>query len=171
MSSNLRMSVYTLMGLIDKDIPLATVTDKKSGRVFEMAWLSINLPEITLDGRIEPQQNLPAKLIGVLQMPPSSLSDTYRLNAEVIVIREKIDGAVPQSWSFRSARLTRAQQRKLIIASELIDTAKGPIIPRFVVEVGAQQVSKERAIVVRPKGLLFSSKAAAKRKSVGAKAG
>lgn len=171
MSSNLRMSVYTLMGLIDKDIPLATVTDKKSGRVFEMALLSINLPEITLDGRVEPQQNLPAKLIGALQIPPSSMSDTYRLNAEVIAIREKRDGAEPQSWTFRQARLSKVQLRKVISSSELIDPVKGPIIPRFIVEIGGKQVTHERAIVVRPKGLLFSSKAAAKRKSVSAKAG
>ncbi len=170
--STIRMSVYTLMGLVEKDVSLAAVTDKKSGRVFEIAIVSVNVAEITLDGRVDAQQNLPETLVSMLQIPSAVVTDTYRVKEEIFAIRERSTEANPQSWAVPMRRLTRAQQRKLIAASELMDATKGPIIPRFILETGIaahQAVSKQWGLALRPKGLLFSSKAA-KGKSKSAKA-
>ncbi|MBY0428438.1 MAG: hypothetical protein K2Q32_04375 [Alphaproteobacteria bacterium] len=181
--SNLRMRVYTLMGLISDDIPLATIklTDKKTKteRVFEMAVIRLNLPAVTLDGRVDEDNVLPIKQKLLVNMPiliagekTRSTSDEFRIHAEFIVIREKVqNGTEPQSWAFRVGTLTKGQQKKLIAASGLIDQVKGPIIPRFVMEVGAVR-NKEGSLgsgyVMRPAGLYFTSKPA-KGKSKGAK--
>ena len=173
--STIKMSVYTLMGLISKDIPLATITvrDKKSktDRVFEYAVISLNLAEITLTGGVEAETKLTKAFLTTMRAPLSRANEwvtdwsrEFRINAEFIAVRERhTDGTIGQSWAFRVADLTKPQRRKLITSSELTNSQKGPIIPRFTMEVGAgrnHEEALERRIVMRPAGLYFSSKAA-----------
>ena len=163
------------MGLISKDIPLATVTytDKKTKaeRVFEMAIIKLNLPAITLEGGIEENTKLPLPILNTLRAPinranewVTNWSNEFRLNAEFVVVRERqSDGAIVQSWAFRIADLTKPKLKKLIASSGLIDPQKGPIIPRFVMEVGAvrnEEGALASGIVMRPAGHYFSSKPA-----------
>lgn len=166
------MSVYTLLGLVEKDTKLATVTDKRTGRIFEYAVIKLNLPAVTLEGGVEADTALPKQLLTVLQAPQTrgtkawitSWSDEFRINAEFFAIREKrSDGKIGQSWAVRVGSVSKAQRNKLIAASGLSDPQKGPIIPRFLTEVGAGRNSAEaleRRIVMRPAGLYFSSKPA-----------
>ena len=178
--SNLRMSVYTLMGLISTDIPLATVTDKRSGRVFEIAAIKLNFPAVTLVGGLERDTKLPKTLLSILRPPQNRAkewvhdwSDEFRINAEFFAIRErKKDGTIGQSWAFRTGTLTKGQRGNLIQASSIVNIYHGPIIPRFVMEVGAgrnQEQALERRLAMRPAGLYFTSKPA-KGKRKGAKA-
>lgn len=178
--SSLKISVHTLMGLVASHIPLATVTDKKSGRVFEVAAIKLNIPAVTLNGGVEANTQLPVPFLNMLVAPQhrqtkewiTNWSDEFRINAEFVCVREKTPGGLDaQAWAVRIRDLRKAQLKKLIAASELNKPNYGPIIPRFVMEVGAVRDADQalqRGYAMRPAGFHFSSKPA-KGKSKGAK--
>lgn len=168
------------MGLVSSDVPLATVTDKKSGRVFEVAAIKVNIPAVTLNGGVEANTQLPVPFLKTLLAPQhrqtkewiTNWSDEFRINAECICVREKLPSGIDaQAWAVRTRDLTKVQMKKLIAASELNKPNYGPIIPRFVMEVGGVRDANQglqRGYAMRPAGFHFSSKPA-KGKRKGAK--